>query len=209
MRNPGILLALLLPTLAGCLGGDGSRPGDVAVCAANASCPTLPGVELDGLTNATGPDPVTVDVAFDGHTDRDVWVCELAVTSACHVPEIEDGETDLFVEGHGGSNLTGGKLTLTWTPASAQTEVLALVVMTMTQGCAECHRAHLAQASGRSPLVLEVPAANFTLEPEEVVHVYVYTYQGVLTPVLYVGAFPVAQPFHVEGSLAFQAPVAE
>ncbi len=197
-----LLLGLLAFLVAGCT-------EDAVVDNPTAETPTgntTRNTEDDDVPTES-PDPITIEIGHDGDVGQGVAVCEFEVTGGCTVRETKPYAGQMYLEANG--TVLGGTVTVTWASTAPFYDELGVGVMTMTRGCAgECHDATLAEAEGRSPLAVSVPEADFVLEPEEIVHVYVYalTYRGAGPAG---AAVDTGQPIRIDGDITYRPWAAE
>lgn len=191
-RSASALVLVVL--LAGCL--DATPTADAELDTAEAA-PAQAAPATGNATLATAPPAVTeLVVALDGRTGTYALACAPPVGCTGHTAA--PGDAQVLFEGVAGRP-DGGELSLTWTATSPATETMSFGVMTMYGGEA-CEGIDLGVASGRSPLVIDVAAADRALCPEEVLHIWVSGGTDVNQAPFYATA-NLDQPFHLEGAL--------
>ncbi len=121
---------------------------------------------------------------------------------AC-APELFDPQADQIIASKG-NRLVNASLEMTWTAASPATAELILGFMVMATDSV-CPFQPIVETRGTSPLRVELPTLNHSLDGDCVVHLYVYNPSTVVyQPPLYVYATP-AQEFTVKGTLGLEA----
>lgn len=163
MRAPLVLLLLLAAAFAGC----SSPPQQDAPADTTASEAPVPGGSVGIAT------PAHVDLSWSGRIPYGAWACDATVQECRGLPDgsaygvNHDAEADGFVQ--------GGNLTLTWTAVTPLTQRMAIGLVAVVPGCADCNETHLGKdLDGTSPLAYPIPAGQ-VLAPGTVLRIWVYS----------------------------------
>lgn len=205
-----LLMLLLVPIGAGCLGGsdDAVAPASTEEGAAS-SGPTgadaaaqteVPATDGEAAAEGAG-EPAFVAQPLDWDGKLPVAFCAPTGPSSCSGMGLTPGDNwhELDV-----SALGGGTLTLSWEAMTPLTSNLILMVFSSEScgdGCRSSTSTYHEMASGTSPVSLTLPAA--TLAEGETLSVYVRPERVIPPPV--VGYVSVEQEFSVDGELLVPA----
>jgi hypothetical protein len=155
--------------------------------------------------SSTGPAPAAavatphhVDLGWSGQIPYGAWVCEVHLPPCRAVPS--DGAYGVNHDAAGAGIVLGGNLTLTWTAASPLTQRMAIGLVAIVPGCADCNETHLGKdLDGPSPLVYPIPAGQ-VVAPGSQLRIWVYSADYHPVGPEYAGTSG-QQDFQVEGGI--------
>ncbi len=182
----GIVIATLL---AGCTADDANNAN--------------PASSLDSPPDGTGPSmaaPKAFNLSAEGEVGQHVWACLLG---ACVPgPETRPPENVHQLSLEPGV-FEGGEVTLTWSPETPLSDTLQIYVLLRDAPCEEACWNEVAQASGSSPLQLDLPKDSlgdpFIVENQSVAFVVASTTNVEDRPVEVL--FKSGQPFRLDSVL--------
>lgn len=141
-------------------------------------------------------------INWTGAIPYGAWACTPA--TGCDVATPDAYGAQHFEELTNGT-LSGGNLTLTWTPESPLTEEMSLGAYLYVPDCDECEEIDLGpDMTGTSPLTMPI-AAGFVIPLGMQIHLWAYGGPNQSSSPLYAGTSG-AQSFRVDGSLAIAIP---
>ncbi len=136
----GIVIVALL---AGCVTEDGSN-------ALHVSSEDGPPSEMDLSISS----PEAFNLSADGEVGQHVWLCLVEMCVPGPQTRAPENVHQLSL---GPGDFEGGEVTVTWSPETPLSETLRVYVLLREAACEEACWNDVAQASGPSPLDLEVP----------------------------------------------------